>query len=317
MAPQLLVVLLIILIIGFLIVGLVWGLPLLRGDRQIGLGGASSLTGGSPLAGSGQSGFPDTRAEPKEVKTSELTLEKRLKYARWSVPIPLFRGLSILISLVACFLISQKFNLILTIAALWVGPLVMNGALNFSMKRRSKQFTRDYAAFLMSLTSLLKTGMNTMTALASAADALDEDSLVREEVMLMLERLKFGVDEDRSIGSFAEDIYHPEIELFVQALLLSRRVGGSLADTLDRLSRQVRKREQFRASANAAVGMQRGSIWFIIGIMVFIELYLYWFYPQAIIDSIADDFGWQIWQVGILLILIGIKWVRVVTEFRI
>ena len=99
--------------------------------------------------------------------------------------------------------------------------------------------------------------MNSLTALQAASEGLDPESLVRQEVELMLERLRMGVPEDQSIGSFGEDIFHEEIELFVQALLLSRRVGGNLSDTLERLAKQVRKRQYFRESASAAFGQQR------------------------------------------------------------
>ena len=133
----------------------------------------------------------------------------------------------------------------------------------------------------------------------------------------MLERLRFGVSEDKSIGAFGEDIYHTEIELFVQALLLSRRVGGNLSETLDRLAKQVRKRQAFRATARAAVGMQRGSIWFILAIMVGMESYLYFVYPEGVVNALNDPIGWQVWQVGILVIIFGIWWVNQVTKIKI
>jgi tight adherence protein B len=133
----------------------------------------------------------------------------------------------------------------------------------------------------------------------------------------MLERLKYGVSEDKSIGSFAEDVYHEEIELFVQALLLSRRVGGTLSDTLDRLAKQVRKRQYFRSTAKGAVGMQRGSIYFILGVMVGMEVYLYFVYPEAVLGALNDSMGWQVWQVAIALILTGMWWITQVTKIRV
>jgi tight adherence protein B len=170
---------------------------------------------------------------------------------------------------------------------------------------------------LSSLTGLLKTGMNPIQALDAAAKGLEEGSLCKAEVELMIERLRFGVSEDKSIGAFGEDIYHPEIELFVQALLLSRRVGGNLSDTLERLARQVRKRQYFRSSARASISMQKGSIWFIIAVLVFMEVYIYIMYPEAIVDSINDPMGWQVWQGAILVVLLGIFWIRQVTKIRI
>ena len=126
-----------------------------------------------------------------------------------------------------------------------------------------------------------------------------------------------GVPEDQSIGAFGEDIYHEEIELFVQALLLSRRVGGNLSDTLDRLAKQVRRRQYFRYSAYHSVGMQRGSIWLILLVLVFMLGYIYFVSPELVVGAWSDDVGWQVWQMGILTILTGIFWIRQVTKIRV
>lgn len=274
---------------------------------------------GRPRGGGRASLFQVARESRVErTVSSRLTLRKKLKYAQWKTSPAAFRSTQLVISLLMCVLagVGLNLNIVLQLTALSTGPILMGWLLNRRIERRYKAFDADYAPFLLSLVGLLKTGMNVMGALEAAAEGLEEGSLVRQEVGLMVERLRFGVSEDKSIGSFGEDIHHPEIELFVQALLLSRRVGGTLSDTLDRLAKQVRKRQFFRASANAAVGMQRGSIWLIIGILVGIEVYLYFVYPQAVTGAWQDEFGWQVWQFAIISILLGIFWVRQVTKIR-
>jgi len=255
-------------------------------------------------------------AKVHRVSSSKLTLRKKLKFAQWKMPVVVFRALQIGISLFVAGLASTKFNLGVVALSLSAGPMIMGWLLTSAVEKRFKAFDADYPQFLLSLVGLLKTGMNAMGALEAAAQGLEEGSMVRSEVQVMLERLRFGVSEDRSIGSFGEDIYHPEIELFVQALLLSRRVGGTLSDTLERLSKQVRKRQFFRASAAAAVGMQRGSIWFILAILVGLEVYMYFIYPEAVTGAWADKTAWEVWQVGGILIFIGMFWVRQVTKIR-
>lgn len=251
------------------------------------------------------------------VSSSRLTLRKRLKYAQWKMPIPIFWALVVGIGLVVCGFVSIKFDLPVQIVALFSGHLFMNWLLNLSIEKRMKAFDADYPQFLLSLVGLLKTGMNTMAAIDASAQSMEENSILRHEVTLMNERLRFGVSEDKSIGSFGEDIFHPEIELFVQALLLSRRVGGTLSDTLERLAKQVRKRQFFRSSAQAAVGMQRGSIWIIILILVGLELYLLIVYPEAVTGAWKNKIGWMVWQFGIMCVLGGIFWVRQVTRIKI
>ncbi len=252
-----------------------------------------------------------------KVMTSRLTLEKKLKYAQWKMPPAIFRLLEIAISLIALTIAHSKLNMFMQTLSLMTGPIVMRWAIGRFMDRRFRAFDADYPQFLMQLVGLLKTGMNPINGIEAASNALEPTSLVRIEVELMLERLRFGIPEDKSVGAFGEDIYHPEIELFVQALLLSRRVGGTLSDTLERLARQVRRRQYFRSSARAAIGMQRGAIWFILGIMLGLEIYLYFMFPESVIDAIADPVGWQVWQGGIALIMLGVFWINQVTKIRV
>jgi tight adherence protein B len=252
------------------------------------------------------------------VSDTRLTLRKRLKYAQMAhVPPYAFAIAQVVLSLASIAIARQFFDLPLQLISLVVGPLFVNWLLNSKVEKRFKKFDADYPQFLLSLVGLLKTGMNPLQALEAAAEALEPDALVRVEVEIMLERLKLGVSEERSIGSFGEDIYHPEIELFVQALILSRRVGGNLSDTLDRLAKQVRKRQYFRSSANAAVGLQRGSIWFILVVLMGLEVYLYLQWPECITKTWTHPLGRKAGQAGLIGIILGLWWVRQVTKLKV
>ncbi len=273
----------------------------------------------SEAAATNRRSIKDLAAEENKVRkisSASLSLEKRLRYAQWTLQPTIFYVLMVLISLLSLLLVSIKFNIIIKLVSLSVGPLVMYGLLNGAMMARFRKFDADYPSFLLSFVGLLKTGMNPIQALKAAAEGLEPGSLVKYEIDLMLERLRIGIPEDQSIGSFAEDIYHEEIELFVQTLLLSRKVGGNLSETIDRLAKQVRKRQYFRSSAHHAVGMQRGSIWLILGVLAFILGFIYLKAPDIINDSVNHEVGWQVWQMGLLAIIAGVFWIKVVTKIR-
>jgi tight adherence protein B len=258
----------------------------------------------------------------KEValKSSEnkMTLQKRLKFAQLSGVSPYVFTVAQVVITVGAFLLTRRyFEVVLQLMSLSVGPLMVNSFIDYRMEARFKKFDKDYPQFILSLVGMLKTGLNPIQGLEAAASNLEERSLVRIEVELMLERLRLGVSEERSIGSFGEDVNHPEIELFVQALLLSRRVGGNLSETLDRLARQVRKRQYFRQSAVGAVGLQRGSIWFILAILSAMQGYLYVAWPESVIITWTDPGARRYAQMGLAAIIIGVFWVRRVTKIKV
>lgn len=247
-------------------------------------------------------------------------LERRLRCAGWGMMPLTFRVLQIGGAFLGAILF---FTFGFGLKILWIpfgfgtGLFVVNAVLANRIQKRFKNFDNDYPNFLLSLCGLLKTGMNPMQAIEAAIEPLDDSSLLRMEVKLMIERLRFGVLEEASIGAFGENIDHPEIELFVQAIMLSRRLGGTLSDTLERLAKQVRKRQFFRGSAAAAVSLQRGSVWVIMGILAGLMGYILLVYPPLVTEGFKLPIGQVIWQVGIMLMMTGVWWVRQVTKLRI
>jgi tight adherence protein B len=248
--------------------------------------------------------------------TSKNTLSKRLRYAQWKMTSGVYRIITVIISL--CFVIPSLYFFDFFFWAIMAtsGPIIMSLLLQRAIDRRFNDFDKDYPPFLLSLVGLLKTGMNPMTAIESASKGMDPLSLIKLEIDLMLERMRYGTSEELSIGSFGEDINHSEIELFVQSLLLSRAVGGVLSDTLDRLARQSRKRQHFRNSAKAAVAMQRGSVGIIIVIMGILGVYLWFVFPEAVDSAVKDPTGWSLIQLGFIFVLAGIYWVGQVTKIK-
>lgn len=250
---------------------------------------------------------------------SRLTLEKRFRYAQWSMPVAVYHAGQIGVSVL-------MFSILTWMQCIWpvrligfavAGPILMGWLLNRSIDKRFVMFEKDYAAFLLSVVALLKTGMNTTTSLEMAAMDLEPGSLLRNEVETMVERTRVGVPEDQAIGNFGEDILHPEIELFVQALILSKQVGGNLSETLERLARQVRKRQYFRQQAFAAVGLQRASGYFILVILVGLEGFIAYSYPSAVFDAWKTELGWSVWNYAGLLIFAGLYWMNQVTKLKI
>lgn len=275
---------------------------------------------GRRLASEGGAPALQVATQEARVELSSSTrppLAKRLKYARWKISPLVFHCFEAAISLLCFALAAGHVSALLLILALAVGPLLMRGLLARAIEQRFKRFDADYPQFLMTVVGLLKTGMTSLQALDAAAQGLEADSLVRQEVRLTVERLKVGVTEERSIGSFGEDIEHPEIELFVQALLLSRRLGGNLAETLERIAKQARRRQYFRSSAASAISMQRASLWVIIAIMVSLEGFLAYASPDLVFKGMRSDAGWQVWQAAIVMVGISILWIQRITKIKV
>ncbi len=253
----------------------------------------------------------------KHSSGSRMTLEKKLYYAKLPITPIQFRLIQVVVTIIVFIPAYRYLEVYLQVLAIVLVPQLLTGFVDMVINKRFSKFDEDYPVLLMSYVSLLKTGMNAIGGLGSAAEGLDEGSLVKSEVELMIERMRLGLTEEQAIGAFGEDIAHPELELFVQGLILSRRVGGQLSTTLERLAKQVRKRQQFRKQALAAVGLEKSSIYVIAVIMSLLMIYLWVTAPELVAGAFSHPTGKSIFQAGIAIIIFGFWWSNKVTKIKI
>ncbi len=253
----------------------------------------------------------------KVVSSSRMDLEKKLRYSRWPLTPLQFRGIQAFASLALLIPAYLHATVFIQLLAAFMGQAIVTGVLDRAITKRFNLFDEDYPVLLLQFVSLLKTGLSPIAGLEAAAKGLDEDSLVRIEVELLVERLRLGLTEEQAISAFGEDVAHPELELFVQSLILSKRVGGTLSQTLERLARQVRKRQQFRKQAVAAVGMERSSLYMIAVIMGLLMMYLSWSAPELVFPAFKHPLGKKIFQFGLMVIVFGFYWSKKVTNIKV
>jgi tight adherence protein B len=247
---------------------------------------------------------------------AETLLGVKLRHGNWSMTPVMYRSVQVAVSLLAFYLVGHFDARILQFASLAVGPLLVGGLLNRSITRRERLFDQDYGQFLISAAGLLKTGLSAPRAIEEAVQGLEPRSLVKQEILSLGKRLQLGIDEEQTIGQFARSIRHPEIELFIQALLLNRRIGGTLSDTFYRLAAQARRRQQFRLAAAASVAQQRSSIAVIGVLLIGVQCYLCWKVPDMVLRVVNEPVGWTILQSTVLMAFVGIWWSRVITNIR-
>lgn len=256
------------------------------------------------------------------LKSYKLTLTDKLKYGNMMVPasqIRMIQGavsfmLFLVVLLVGNALVGPTY--ILAVLVLVLGPFWVLDYVSYRVNKRSGLFERDYASFLMSFFGLLKSGLTTIGSLEEAGKAMDNDSLIKSEVELVIERIKMGLSDEQSMEQFGDDIYHPEIESFLESIILSKKLGGNLSSTIERLAKQVRKRSQFRSQAMAAVGMEKSSLKVITIVMSGIMVYIGFMSPDLIVPAIKDSTGWIIMQIAICIIIGGIYWSRSVANIK-
>ena len=247
----------------------------------------------------------------------QYTLKQKMIYANWHFPPILFYILRLLVAFLSFVIATLFFTPFLSSVIAFIAFAFVNSFLKKAIDKRFKSFDNDYPTFLQTIVSLLKSGMNVLTAIDSAADGLEDNSLLKQEVKIMMQRLKAGVGEEKAIGNFGSTIDHPEIELFIQTIILGKSLGGSLSMTLDRLAEQVRKRQYFRSSAVSSIAQQKGSVWAIIAILASMIIMIAVKSPALFEESLQTRVGRIILEGGIAIILFGIYWIKKIINIKV
>jgi Flp pilus assembly protein TadB len=219
---------------------------------------------------------------------------------------------SVKISLIFLGIMAALFCAAITYGIFWAGAVVVIpiGLYWFSLDRRahnrSEAFERDYTAFLLSMASSIRTGLDPIVALSECAKLFPQDSVLAKEICKTAEDISLGLEEEAAFRQFAQSIRHPDISLLRSALILSRQQGSSLGSCLHRLARVTRQRQSFRRKVRGAVAMQRLSAFGIAGCTVVIGMIQVSSNPRALADAWGHPVGHIAISFGIGLVVFGL-----------
>lgn len=186
--------------------------------------------------------------------------------------------------------------------------LVYRIRLSVLAARRGELFERDYTAFLLSLASSIRTGLDPLMAFNQCGQLFPQHSVLALEVKKTARDIESGKSEERAFSEFASSIHHPDIGLLRAALILSRRQGSSLGACLHRLARVTRQRQSFRRKTRGAVAMQRLSAFGIAACTVVVGIIQGTANPRAIQEAWNHPTGFLALLGGLGLVLFGLGW---------
>jgi len=161
--------------------------------------------------------------------------------------------------ILGCILILFPILFKFKLAALSLVPyvLMINYLKNSRLKAREKVFIDEYPAVLLATASNLKAGLSVYSALERAIQLLDDTSVIKIELKLLLDKVSRGVPKEDAVRDFARDIRLPELRLFKRAFLLVLIHGGKFSRTLERLAEVSRDRDALIKSANVSTASMR------------------------------------------------------------
>ena len=233
------------------------------------------------------------------------------KYGAISVSKLFSLAILLVLSLLLAFAINKIFLLIFPFAL-----MILSFEVSQKKKRLLLHFEQDFPAFLISLSSSIKCGLDPFAAFLASRDLFSKESPLQQAIVQAEQGMEEGLSEEEVINNFANQVNHPDLSLFKQAYLLSRTQGSSLSSCLQRIARVVRSRQSFRRKVRSAVALQKLSalgIFFAVIAMLVIQVVAA---RETFIAAWQDDLGFKLLVLAACLVIGGIAWMFRVSRLR-
>jgi tight adherence protein B len=119
----------------------------------------------------------------------------------------------------------------------------------FAQRRYQRRFLDSFPDSLDLIVRAVRAGLPILEAIEVAAS--DVRGAVGTEFERMLGEIRIGAELEDALQDAAERIRVPDFRFFVASLLIQRRTGGGIAETLANLSAIIRQRRAVRIKARA------------------------------------------------------------------
>jgi tight adherence protein B len=157
-----------------------------------------------------------------------------------------------------------------TLAILLAGAAALTTplfVLRFAQRRYQDKFLAVFPDALDLVGRAVKAGLPVFDAMDVAAREIPAP--VGIEFRNTLEEVRIGVEIDDALRHTASRIRIPEFHFYMVALILQRRTGGSLAETLANLSIIIRRRKELRLKVRALTAESKMSVW-VLSVLPFL-----------------------------------------------
>ena len=195
----------------------------------------------------------------------------------------------------------RGLTIVLIAAALVGAPAIV---LQLLQRRNQRQFLDIFPDALDLIVRAVRGGLPVLEAIQLAAHEIRQPVAVEFE--RMLGEIRIGVEMEDALQHAADRIRVPDFRFFVVSLLLQRRTGGSIAETLSNLSAIIRQRKALRMKARALTAEAMAST-VVVAIMPFVAgVGLFLINRQVLAILFIDPRGRFMLGVAMVSLLFGI-----------
>lgn len=208
-----------------------------------------------------------------------------------------------------------QLPLMVTLLMTASGVYLPMAVLNLLVRRRQAVLERQLPDVLDFIARSMQAGHSFSSSMQMAGAESPEP--IAHEFQIASNRINFGESVHTALTGLTQRIECTDMSYFAVAVLINREIGGDLAALLKNVSQLIRNRLQIKMSIQAMTGEARMSAW-ILGIIPFVlGLLLTLLQPKMMSLLITDPMGRQMLGYGLLIMGVGVLWMRRLIRIRI
>jgi len=180
---------------------------------------------------------------------------------------------------------------------------------------RVKKFNDGLPDMITTIIGSLRSGYSFSQALKTVAEECE--SPVKEEVMLLLKEMNYGITMEDALNNLNKRMESNDLELMVQAILIQRQVGGNLAGVLEIIVKTIRERSRIERQVQTLTAQGRLSGRVIGALPVVLGTAIYFLNPEYISTLFTNRIGIAIVTFGVISGVIGFILINKVTKIEV
>jgi tight adherence protein B len=184
--------------------------------------------------------------------------------------------------------------------------------LRLSQSRHQRQFLDIFPDALDLIVRAVRAGLPAPEAIELAAREVGAP--VGSEFRRMLDEMRIGVEMEDALQDAADRIRVPDFRFFVVSLLLQRRTGGGIAETLSNLSIIIRQRKALRLKARALTAEATASATVVTTLPFVAGVGLFLINRELMSVLFVDPRGRQMLGIACLGLLFGIAAMKAIIK---
>ncbi|HLU79201.1 MAG: pilus assembly protein [Ramlibacter sp.] len=187
--------------------------------------------------------------------------------------------------------------------------------LRWARQRRFRRVDAQLPDFLLALAGALRSGAGLQKGLQQVCEHVQRP--LGQELSLLLQQQRVGVNFSEALDALQQRLPTESVALVVATIKVAGHTGGSLADTLEQISRTLRTRLQLMGKVRALTSQGRMQAWIMGGLPPLLIAALYRLDPVTMEGLWTTPAGWAVLLLVGALEFLGITLVRRIVNIEV